>query len=141
VVRDAVNHVLDGESSFENLEGCEKATFGIRFEKRFIKAMNLPRKVSKRNNPHNLLLDTRVAGFHLDIKTTLGGKNWMIPQECIGHWCLLVKVDWRQERFSIGLVRADRHTLTNGTNQDKKHSFSAFGQGFIYWIGEGISYT
>ncbi|RYD74729.1 MAG: hypothetical protein EOP84_19435 [Verrucomicrobiaceae bacterium] len=141
VIREAVLHVLDGAGSFDELEGCEKTTFGIKFEKRFLRALALPQKVSKKNNPHKLALDTQVAGLPLDIKTTLGGSTWMIPRECLGHHCLVLRVDWRRERFRVGLVKTDVETVTKGKNQDKKHSLSKAGKQAIHWIGPDQSYA
>ena len=54
---------------------------------------------------------------------------------------MLLKVDWRNERFSIGLLHARRDRLTDGFNQDKKRSVSAAGMKDIFWIGEDVSYT
>lgn len=141
-VRDTMKNILGYETSVANLEACEKAVFGVRFEKSFIKVGGYPRKVQKkRKGTDDLFLDTVIDGLPLDIKTTLGGKTWMIPHECVGHWCLLVKVDWKVERFSIGILRADSGMLTTGTNQDLKHSVSKEGRENIWWIEEGVSYA
>lgn len=140
VIRRVEHDVLRGAESFDDIEGCQKTVFGTFFEKDLIRELNLPAKLSKRKNPHNLHLDTRVAGFDLDIKTTLG-TNWMIPRECVGHWCLLLRVDWRKRRYSIGLLRADDACLTEGCNQDKKRSVSATGKAQIDWIGQNFSYA
>lgn len=134
IISGTIDYILDGESSLDDLEGCEKTVFGTKFEKRFIRANNLPRKVSKKNNPHNLILDTRLLGRDLDIKCTLGGKNWMIPQEAIGHWCFLVKVDYRAANFCLGLIKADPETLSPGKNRDTKGSLSKEGREQITWI-------
>lgn len=134
IVTSTIDYVLDGETSLDDLEGCEKTVFGVKFEKRFIRHFGLPRKVSKKNNPHNLHLDTRLLGQDLDIKCTLGGKNWMIPQEAVGHWCFLVKVDYRAGNFCLGLIKADAENLSPGKNRDTKGSLSAAGREQITWI-------
>lgn len=134
IITSTIDYVLDGENSLDDLEGCEKTVFGVKFEKRFIRHFGLPRKVSKKNNPHNLHLDTRLLGRDLDIKCTLGGKNWMIPQEAVGHWCFLVKVDYRASNFCLGLIKADTENLSPGKNRDTKGSLSASGRERITWI-------
>jgi len=116
IIRDTLDYVIDGEASLDDLEGCEKTVFGTKFEKRFVRAMGLPRKISKRVNPHNLTMDTRVAGYDLDIKCTLGS-TWMIPREAIGNWCFLVQVDYKASDFSLGLFKALPENLTEGENR------------------------
>jgi len=133
IIRDTLDYVIDGEASLDDLEGCEKTVFGTKFEKRFVRAMGLPRKISKRVNPHNLTMDTRVAGYDLDIKCTLGS-TWMIPREAIGNWCFLVQVDYKASDFSLGLFKALPENLTEGENRDAKKSVSARGKQTVQWI-------
>jgi hypothetical protein len=136
-----IQYILDGEESLDDLEGCEKTVFGTKFEKRWIKRLDLPRKVSQRKNPHNLKLDTRVAGFDLDVKTTLGGTTWMIPREAVGHWLFLVQVKPKIETVSYGVFKALPEYLTTGKNQDEKVSVSKVGKRAIRWIEQGASYA
>lgn len=137
-VAGAIKHTLDGDVSIDDLEGTAKTGFGVAFQKRQTRGLGLPSRISKKKNPHNLKLDTFLGGYHVDIKTTLGGNTWMVPPECHGFWMLLVKVDWRNNQFSVGLLPALANYLTNGFNRDKKNSVSAEGRENIVWIGQNV---
>lgn len=141
LVWSTILYILDGEASLDDLEACEKALFGVKFEKRFIKALGLPRKISKKKNPHGLKLDTRIAGINLDIKTTLGGKTWMIPGEAVGEWLFVVAVDLKAQTFSCGFLKATPENLCAGKNQDKKGSVSAEGRCRVRWLAQSAPYA
>ncbi len=135
VINKAFTHVLDGEEHFDDLEGCEKSVLGIKIEKYFLRHFNLPAKITKKKrerilkeNPDAVIfnprLDTNINGFDVDMKfTSCGYGQWMIPKECVGHWCILVFADFETKSFSLTLAKADAHKLTKGKNQDSKVSF------------------
>lgn len=129
VISEAIDHVLDGEASLDDLEGCEKTYIGTKVEKRFLKSFGLPRKTKV--STHRL--DTVVADLDLDLKFTLGS-TWMIPPEAVGHWCLLIRVDVPAQRFAVGLLRMDEDNLTKGGNRDGKRSVSKAGRERIAWL-------
>lgn len=138
-VATALHKVLDGRE-FNDLEACEKTYFGVKFEKEFVQALDLPRKIGKKNNPHNLPLDTRIDDIDIDIKCTIGS-NWMIPREALGHWCILVKVDLAASTFDFGVLQMTPDVLRSGANQDKKLSVSAEGKTKIVWFFRGSSFA
>lgn len=140
ITRSTIDYILDGEMSLSDLEACEKAMFGVKFEKRVIRALGLPRKVSKSKNPHGLKLDTRIADIELDIKTTLGGKTWMIPAEALGHWVFGIQVDIARETVSFGFLKATPNNLRAGKNRDTKGSTSAEGMRRTHWLGRDVPY-
>lgn len=132
IIRDAIDFVLDGEQTLDELEACEKTFIGTKVEKRFLKRFNLP---SKRKNDKATKLDTVIDGFDVDLKFTLH-KNWMIPPEAVGHWCLLIQVDDRGNTFSLGVLRMDEDRLTNGGNRDGKRSVNKIGKQKIIWLAQ-----
>lgn len=121
----AIDYVLDGDS-FDDLEGCVKTFIGTKFEKNFVRMMNLPY-----GKMH--ILDTNIAGYDIDIKFTLGN-NWMIPPECINQFCLLCQVSYPNQTYRFGLFQANPEFLTKGFNRDQKRSVSAFGKKSIDWL-------
>lgn len=126
-VRDAIEHVLwadyTGFSKIDDLSKPEKTIIGTCIERTIRKEFNIP--LSK-------FLDIGFAdGSFADIKTTCNN-NWMIPRECVGQMCLLVKVS--DDTYSVGIFKAEEGLLTEGRNQDKKRSVSAKGKKTIEWI-------
>lgn len=78
-------------------------------------------------------LDFVIGGEDVDMKFTITG-NWMIPQEAIGHACLLAALDEHKCRCFLGLFYADPDHLTGGVNRDGKRSVSAHGATQILWL-------
>lgn len=132
IIRDAIDYVLDGEDSLDDLEACEKTYIGTKVEKRFLKRFGLP---IKKKTDKATKLDTVIGGLDVDLKFTLH-KNWMIPPEAVGHWCLLIQVCDKGNTFSLGLLRMDADRLTNGGNRDGKRSVNKIGKQQIIWLAE-----
>ena len=81
-----------------------------------------------------ITLDYQIATHEVDCKysQTLGG--WMIPQEAMGHLCLLVTADDQAVTWSLGLIRITSAILSRGTNRDTKKTLSAAGRSAIEWL-------
>ena len=58
----------------------------------------------------------------------------MIPQEAMGHLCLLVTADDQAAKWSVGLIRVSNKVLTPGQNRDTKRKLSATGCRGIDWL-------
>ena len=126
-VRSAIDHVLwtdyTGFDKIDDLSKPEKTIIGTCIERTIRNEFDIP--LPK-------FLDIGFTdGTYADIKTTCRN-TWMIPRECVGHMCLLVKVD--DNKYSVGTFRAKEDSLTEGRNQDKKRSVSAKGKKTIEWI-------
>jgi len=132
IIKTSFVHVLDDETSLDNLEGCEKTYIGTKIEKKFLKTLGLPHK---KDVP--MKLDTVINGFDVDIKHTIG-QNWMIPPEAHNEWCILIKTDYPHS-YSLGLIKATDEVLTKGKNRDQKRSLSACGKQTIQWITKDYS--
>lgn len=134
IIYDATTYVLDGEESLDELEGCEKTYIGTKVEKRFLKHWSLP--VKKKGSTHKL--DTVVVDQDVDIKFSISAKgSWMIPPEARDQWCLLMNMDWPNS-YSIGVLKAEAHNLTQGANRDGKVSVSKVGKKNIEWLGRDV---
>ena len=132
IVCNAIDYVLDGENSLDELEACEKSYIGTKIEKKFLKGFGLPYKTKSRKD---LKLDTIVDGTDLDLKFTLG-QNWMIPPEAVNEWCLLIRADHPRGKFSAGLLQMTEDNLTKGGNRDGKRTVCKDGKSRIHWLVE-----
>lgn len=123
VVDDVVDTVNTRRRSYGELEKTEKTYLGTRVEILMRARMQVPKG----------RLDFRIGGEDVDMKFTITG-NWMIPQEAIGHACLLAALDEQNSRCFLGLIYADLANLTGGANRDGKKSVSAFGSTQVLWL-------
>lgn len=62
----------------------------------------------------------------------------MIPPEARDQWCLLMNMDWPNS-YSVGVLKAEAHNLTQGANRDGKVSVSKAGKQNIEWLGRDVS--
>lgn len=131
VIRRSVDEVIDmprsQRYSLDHIEKTEKTYIGTKVEILFRHQFNLPKGKK---------LDLKILDHEVDIKNTIG-TSWMIPQEAINEYCLLIKINDKKGIFSIGIVFCKKENLTSGTNRDKKHSISS-GNNSILWIGRDI---
>jgi Restriction endonuclease NaeI len=92
--------------------------------------------------PRGVVLDLKIGGEEVDVKSTTGGKfGWMIPPEAIGQLCILLRVNELASVCAVGLCRARPAYLTTGVNRDKKATLSASGRNNIWWMVFDFPYT
>jgi hypothetical protein len=132
-VYEAFAKVLDEDETLDDICAPAKTFIGTSFEKRLLKSLGLPCNAGKATKHLGLKHDTRIAGYDLDIKFTVGN-NWMIGPECISAYCLLARADYDAQTFSIGLIHAVPENLTPGANRDKKKTVSKAGKSNISWL-------
>jgi Restriction endonuclease NaeI len=135
--RSAIDEVIDtgrtGRYFLTDLEKTEKTYLGTKFEILLRDWLQVPRGV---------LLDLKIGGNEVDVKSTTGGKSgWMIPLEAIDQLCILLRVNETKSTCAVGLVRARLKYLRIGQNRDKKTSFSAAGCDNIWWVVSDFPYT
>jgi hypothetical protein len=127
LLRETIDAVIEtprtGRRSYDELEKTEKTYIGTRVEIMVRAFFRLPKG----------RLDLRILGADADIKFTIGG-NWMMPQEVVGHPCLLFAADEERAHCYFGLFIADPAYLTVSSNQDKKKQVSAGGFAHIMWL-------
>lgn len=122
-IDDVIMTPKTGRRAYEELEKTEKTYIGTRVEIELRALLGLQKG----------RLDTRILGYDVDIKHTMGS-NWMIPTEALGEVCLLVAADEVRARCYLGLIKARPEYLTAGQNKDAKRSVSAEGFRHIYWL-------
>jgi hypothetical protein len=134
MVRKAVDEVIDsprtGRFLLEELEKTEKTYLGTKVEILLRNWLALPR---------GDVLDLSIDGIETDVKNTVAD-DWMIPHEAVDRPCLLVMIDDKCSRFSIGLIVARKAYLRDSKNQDGKGQISAAGKRHIKWLIRDASY-
>jgi hypothetical protein len=127
LLRDCIDDVImtpkTGRRSYDELEKTEKTYIGTRVE---IELRALLRLRKGR-------LDTRINGYDVDIKHTMG-RNWMIPTEAVNSPCLLLAADEDRARCYFGIIVARPDYLTAGQNKDAKRTLTAEGFKHIRWL-------
>jgi len=127
-LRKAIDEVIDSARTnrftLDETEKTEKTYLGSKVEILLRSFLRFPKGKS---------LDLSIDGIEVDIKNTMRA-NWMIPSEAMGHPCILVKIDEKSGRFSIGIIVARCEALGLGTNKDGKSSLSKTGRDQIHWI-------
>ncbi|RGD58241.1 restriction endonuclease [Kitasatospora xanthocidica] len=129
VIRQAIDEVLDGRRTGQ---------YDIRTVDRSVKTF-LGTKVEiitrfEFDLGYGKPMDYTVAGHPVDAKFTLNRFAWQIPQEAVGHICLLMNADDRAGTFSVGLVRVTSEILRAKGNQDKKRVIAAGQRSAIRWL-------
>jgi hypothetical protein len=130
-IRKAFDEVIDGPRTgryrIEQLEKTEKTYIGTKIEIILRTELGL-----ERGNT----LDNLIAGYEVDTKFTVR-HTWMIPPEAVNQLCLLVTGSDNTGHCSMGILRMTEAVLSNGKNQDSKHSVSAIGKQQITWLAQG----
>ncbi len=128
--RSAIDEVIDTARTsryfLSDLEKTEKTYLGTKFEILLRDWLDVP---------HGVVLDLKIGGQEVDVKSTTGGKSgWMIPPEAIEQLCILLRVNEEDSTCAVGLARARKGYLRSGANRDAKTSFSAAGRKNIWWV-------
>ena len=134
--RSAIDEVIDTARSsryfFAQLEKTEKTYLGTKFEILLRDWLQVPRGVR---------LDLLVGGREVDVKSTTAGSGWMIPPEAVDQFCILLRVNERDAKCAVGLVRARPEYLRLGKNRDAKTGIAAAARVNIWWLVSDFPYT
>ena len=134
--RSAIDEVIDtarsGRFFFDELEKTEKTYLGTKFEILLRDWLQVPRGVR---------LDLLIGGREVDVKSTTVGYGWMIPPEAVDQFCILLRVNERDAKCAVGLVRARPDYLSAGNNRDAKKTITASNRVHIWWLVSDFSYT
>jgi hypothetical protein len=129
VIRQTLDQLYDGQHTgryrWDQLHKTEKTHCGTLIE------INLHREFQFDDGE---TMDYEIGGVDVDCKysQTMGG--WMIPNEAMGHLCLVLWADDQQSKWSVGVVRISDEILTRGGNRDSKRTITAAGRERILWI-------
>jgi Restriction endonuclease NaeI len=114
--RSAIDEVIDtartGRFFFTELAKTEKTYLGTKFEILLRDWLQVPCGVA---------MDLLIGEREVDVKsTTGGGSGWMIPQEALNQFCILLRVNESLAKCAAGLVRARPDYLRSSQNRDTK---------------------
>ena len=137
LVRQAVRQALDeviatARTRRWNLDQCnnqEKAYVGVNLENILRACLDLPPHRPRRP-------DFDIAGVEVDCKWSRQLNGWMIPQEALGHLCLLVYGDDLDDRMAVGLIRIRDEILVKGNRDGKRNLQSPEGLSEVRWLLE-----
>lgn len=128
-IRRTFDQLYDGRRTgryrWDQLRKTEKTHCGTLVE------INLQREFAFEDGLH---LDYRIADEEVDCKYSQKSGDWMIPQEAMGHLCLVATANDQAAKWSVGLIRIQEHVLTSGENRDTKRTVSAQGRESILWL-------
>lgn len=134
VVRRAFDEVIDmphtGRYKVAQLAKTEKTYIGTKIEHLLMHEFELI---------DGIKLDIQFEGHEIDIKNTIGGFSWAIPDEAVDEICLIIAGDDEENKFSAGFFRAAEAHLTPARNKDGKRGISAAGRQTVYWIAKDAS--
>lgn len=128
LLRRAVDEVIDsrrsGRYTIDELEKTEKTYLGTKIEILLRNALKLTK---------GQRLDLVVDGIEVDVKNTMK-QRWTIPEEAVGHPCLLIRLNDPKAICWVGLLVVQAEYLTSGFNKDRKRAISTEGERAVRWI-------
>lgn len=128
-IRRTFDQLYDGRRTgryrWDQLRKTEKTHCGTLIE------INLQREFEFEDGRH---LDYRIADQEVDCKYSQRSGDWMIPQEAMGHLCLVATANDQAAKWSVGLIRIQNQVLTSGKNRDTKRTLSSEGYQSIVWL-------
>jgi hypothetical protein len=134
LIRRAIDEVIDTARTnrfrLADTEKTEKTYLGTKIEILFRSSLNITKGST---------LDLSIEGTEVDVKNTIG-INWAIPQEALGHPCVLIRESETTARCSVGVIIARENYLNRGRNRDGKRTFSVAGLRNVWWILEDFPY-
>lgn len=132
-LRQAIDEVIDTARTkrftLDEIDKTEKTYLGTKVEILVRNALG-----AERGSKLDLLID----GVDVDVKNTVGS-SWMIPEEAIGHPCILIKTDEVKSVCSFGLI-VIRSEILGAPNKDKKANIKKAGLSNVYWLLKDAPY-
>ena len=135
LLRQAIDEVIDTARSrrftLDEIEKTEKTYIGTKIE--ILLRNHLEMSKGK-------ILDLSIDGIEVDIKNTVTGSSWTIPQEAMGHPCILLRTQESKALCWFGLVKIRDSILNPGKNRDGKRGISKAGLAHVHWLLKGAPY-
>ncbi len=129
-VREAIDEAIDtprtGRWHLDQCDDQEKNYIGVIIERIVRQKYNLPHGIVSQ--------DFHVAGVDFDCKWSRNFGGWQIPQEAVGHVCLVLYGDDLYEDMAVGLIRVEDALLVGGNRDTKREIQSPGGRSRIRWL-------
>jgi Restriction endonuclease NaeI len=134
LLRQAIDEVIDPSRSkrftLEEIEKTEKTYLGTKIEILLRNALGLERGPD---------LDLLIDGIQVDVKNTVGSA-WTIPNEALGHPCILISTNEAKATCSFGLIVIRAEVLNAGRNRDQKTTIKKSELVNVYWLLKDAPY-
>jgi hypothetical protein len=128
MLRQAIDEVIDTARSkrftLAELEKTEKTYLGTKIE------ILLRNELDVGRGTH---MDLMIDGVEVDVKNTIGSA-WTIPNEAIGHVCILISTDEIKSLCSFGLIVIRPEILNLGRNRDGKTTIKKADLVNVHWM-------
>jgi hypothetical protein len=134
ILRQAIDEVIDTSRSkrftLTELEKTEKTYLGTKIEILLRNALGLERGKN---------LDLLIDGIEVDVKNTVRSA-WTIPNEALGHPCILISSNEAKSTCSFGLIVIRASVLNLGRNRDQKTTIKSSELTNVHWLLKDASY-
>lgn len=128
LLRQAIDEVIDPARSkrftLEEVDKTEKTYLGTKIEILLRNYLKLEREGN---------LDLVISGVQVDVKNTMKG-TWTIPNEAVGHPCILISENEAEAKCSFGLIVIRAEILNLGRNRDKKTTIKKAELANAHWL-------
>lgn len=128
MLRQAIDEVIDTARSkrftLMELEKTEKTYLGTKIE------ILLRNFLGVERGAH---MDLLIDGVDVDVKNTVGSA-WTIPNEAVGHVCILISTNEAKALCSFGLIVIRREILNLGLNRDAKTTIKKSELSNVHWM-------
>jgi hypothetical protein len=128
MLRQAIDEVIDTARSkrftLGELEKTEKTYLGTKVK------ILLRNVLDAGRGAH---MDLLIDGIEVDVKNTVSGA-WTIPNEAIGHVCILISSDEAKSLCSFGLIVIRPEILNRGRNRDGKTTIRKAELANVHWL-------
>ena len=134
LLRRAIDEVIDSARSrrytIAEIEKTEKTYIGTKIEILLRNHLRLER---------GEVLDLSIDGVEVDVKNTVRFA-WTIPNEALGHPCILISANEETARCSFGLIVIRHDVLNAGRNRDQKTTITKEGLKNAHWLLKDFPY-
>jgi len=134
MLRQAIDEVIDPSRSkrfmLKEIEKTEKTYLGTKIEILLRHTLGLERGAK---------LDLIIDGVQVDVKNTVGSA-WTIPNEALGHPCILISTNEAKALCSFGLIVIRAEVLNAGRNRDQKTTIKKSELKNVHWLLKDAPY-
>jgi hypothetical protein len=134
MLRQAIDEVIDTSRSkrftLDELEKTEKTYLGTKIE------ILLRNELGVRHGAH---MDLIIDDVEVDVKNTIGN-TWTIPNEAVGHVCILISTNEQKATCSFGLIVIREEILNLGRNRDGKTTIRKADLVNVHWMLQNEPY-
>lgn len=128
LLRQAIDEVIDPSRSkrftLDEIQPTEKTYLGTKIEILLRNALGLE---------FGAEMDLVIDGVEVDVKNTVGSA-WTIPNEAVGHVCILISTNERNATCSFGLIVIRAEILNAGRNRDQKTTIKKSQLTNVHWL-------